>query len=112
MGAAAWRHSDRSRPVKALRRWFHARLMEMSLAYQLRSLESKPGWVVMAEDDDGDWHALSGGCEYGMDYDTGRFEDRGSARAFGEHRNIQGIGAEHYYATHESILHASLPATY
>ncbi|AAP58712.1 44L [Xanthomonas phage Xp10] len=53
-------------------------------------LSSQPGWVVVAVPDDDEipsYHAVGGGRDFGMDYTTGRFENRKAALAYANFRS-------------------------
>lgn len=79
----------------------------------------RPGWIVMCEHADTvgadeyrpDWHALSGGDEFGMDHNTGRFRRRVDACLFSQYRNATALTGEHYYVAH-AVTHPELPENY
>lgn len=86
--------------------------LEWFILHVLTLLDShRPGWLVMCQDDEGDWHCLSQGVEFGMDYHTGRFNNRADASAFAQHLNALAFPGERYFVTHEKT-HPNLPETY
>ncbi|UOL49226.1 hypothetical protein [Stenotrophomonas phage BUCT603B1] len=98
--------------MKRVYAWLLA--LEIDLRLKLRESPHWPrpgGWVVMCEEETGDWHAQGGGADYGMNIVTGRFPTRDAARAFAIYRNRLDDGAR-YYVAHEDLLHRPLPPTY
>lgn len=97
-------------------RWLAALWQRLQLQVQCDCLAWTPGWVVMAEEYDGsDWHAMSQGEAYGMDYESGRFPNRESARVYCAYRNAAAEAHEHnqrFYVTHERLLSYPLPRSY
>lgn len=105
--------------MKRLYAWLLA--LEIDLRLRLRESthwKGQPGWVVMCEDDEsGDWHAMSGGEQFGMNTATGRFPGRQFARNFADFRNRRSQAVPHqcegrYYVTHQDLLARPLPDRY
>ncbi|WQZ00703.1 hypothetical protein NP1_48 [Xanthomonas phage NP1] len=63
-------------------------------------LSHTSGWVVVAVPDDDEipsYHAVGGGREFGMNYDTGRFPSRKAALAYANFRSSPKQAAQYGY---------------
>lgn len=98
-------------------RWLHIQLLCIQWGIRnATNAEDGGGWVVMAEHGTpNEWHAMGGGAIFGMDVETGRFQDKEDAYAFCDMRNSereQSAYSHRYAVTHETATFKPLPRRY